>query len=252
MNPLLLVREAFILPYFILNNFATQDNIYVFFYWPILIGKSPEVRRKQKWKPLESNFKLERCLFTDYCLSILTSCPYRCSNALIFWTQSDRGVRKCVFPQGSSYLCSFLLPSGTMHLLCLPLPLHMFLQHMPSPVFSLCVPFRQSVFPQTLQEGELRGGGEGLHSRRLGGRQSGSAVRRMEVSAPGPLQGRRMAAFATPSSTPALTVEDPSLVFDTWASLIKNSASKGCTVSARAGMWQQAVVKQKKSLQIVW
>lgn len=215
------------------------------------MGKSPEVRSKQKWKPLESNFKLECCLFTDYCLSILTSCPYRCWNGLIFWTQSDRGVRKCVLPQGSSYLCSFLLPS-TMHLLCLLLPLNMFLQHMPSPVLSLCVPFRQSVFPQTLQEGELCGGGEGLHSRRLGGRQSGSAVRRIEVSAPEPLQGRRMAAFATPSSTPALAVEDPSLVFDTWVSLIKDSTSKGSTVSAWAGMWQQAVVKQKKSLQIVW
>lgn len=55
-------------------------------------------------------------------------------------------------------------------------------------LFLLCVPLRQSVFPKTLQEGELRGCNQGLCSRRLSRGQSGSAVRRLEVPATGPVR----------------------------------------------------------------
>lgn len=132
------------------NNSTNQDTHFF-----NIAGRkvSLEVRWKQKWKRFKSNLELECGLLTEYCLSILSSCPDSCLNGLIFWTQSRSEAKKTknIYPRGSACLrgsplshsllsLSFLLPSWTMLFLCFPSPFHMFLQQTYSPLFSLYIP----------------------------------------------------------------------------------------------------------------
>lgn len=128
----------------------------------------------------------------------------RCLLDLIWYSEHNRAERpektESIYPQGSDglwgfspcstfsllssrSLCSILLPYNTLSLAVILLS--------PFLMFTLLSSLlRQSVLSQTVQEGELRRGDEGLHSRWFSSGQSGSAVCRMEVPAVGPLWSR--------------------------------------------------------------